>query len=150
MLDRLRSSTDKLVTGMDRLTESEEVLAKITNNLRGLQGREMDSLRKTTVAMQDSIKNIREYISGRTSDRQGLSRPPQVTVLGTQQLAQQYISNKSIAPGAQEEQLVKNAEAMIAAAVKRINHFFSGPWNRYRQFVESSKVNLFKEYKPIE
>ena len=150
MLDRLRSSTDKLITGLDRLTESEEVLAKITNNLRGLQGREMDSLRKATVAMQDSIKNIREYISGRTSDRQGLSRPPQVTVLGTQQLAQQYISNKSIAPGAQEEQLVKNAEAMIAATVKRINQFFSGPWNRYRRFVESSKVNLFKDYKAIE
>ena len=50
----------------------------------------------------DSIRIIREYISGRTSDRQGLARPPQVTVLSTMQLAQQYITAKSVAPGAQE------------------------------------------------
>jgi hypothetical protein len=45
MLERLRKSSDKLLTGMDRLTESEEVLTKITTELRGLEGKEMDSLR---------------------------------------------------------------------------------------------------------
>jgi photosystem II stability/assembly factor-like uncharacterized protein len=150
MLDRLRKTSDKLVTGMDRLTESEEVLNKLSNDLRGLQGRDMDSLRKATTAIQDSIKNIREFISGRTSDRQGLSRPPQVTVLGTMQTAQQYISAKSIAPGPQEEQLVKNAEDMINAALRRINSFYTTRWSAYRKHVENTKINLFKDYQPIQ
>jgi photosystem II stability/assembly factor-like uncharacterized protein len=150
MLDRLRKSSDKLLTGMDRLTESEEVLAKIAADLRGLEGKDIDSLRKATTAIQDSIKNIREYISGKTSDRQGLSRPLQITVLGTMQNAQQYITAKSVAPGQQEEQLVKNAEDMIAVAVKRINDFYATQWNRYHKQVEATKIDLFKEYKPIE
>jgi len=148
MLDRLRKTTDKLVTGMDRLGESDEVLTKITTEIRGLQG--MDSLRKATTAMQDSIKAIREYVSGRTSDRQGLSRPPQITVLSQMQTAQTYISGKSVAPGPQEEQLVKNAEDAINAGVKRINNFYATKWADYRKFVEGTKINLFKDYKPIE
>jgi photosystem II stability/assembly factor-like uncharacterized protein len=150
MLDRLRKSSDKLVTGMDRLTESEELLNKMTAQLRGLKGKEIDSLRKATTAMQDSIKMIREYISGRNSERQGLSRPlGQVTVLGSMQTAQQYISSKSVAPGPQEETLVKNAEAHIDAAVSRINRFYSGKWLEYRKQVEGTKVSLFKDYEEI-
>ena len=148
MLDRLRKTSDKLVTGMDRLSESEEVLTKITTEIRGLQG--MDSLRKATTVMQDSIKGLRDYVSGRTSDRQGLSRPPQITVISQMQTAQQYITSKSVAPGAQEEQLVKNAEDAINAAVKRINNFYATKWADYRKLVESTKINLFRDYKPIE
>jgi hypothetical protein len=148
MLERLRNSSDKLVTGMDRLSESEDVLAKITTELKGLEGKEMDSLRKATIAMQDSIKKIREFISGKTSDRQGLSES-QTTVLTTMQTAQQYIQAKTVAPGMQEEQLVKNAEAMIDEAVKRINNFYAAEWTGYRKLVESTKVNLFKDYSPI-
>jgi photosystem II stability/assembly factor-like uncharacterized protein len=150
MLDRLRKSSDKLVTGMDRLGESEDVLSKIRTELVGVQGKEMDSLRKATTAMQDSIRIIREFISGRTSDRQGLARPPQVTVLGTMQSAQQYIQAKSVAPGTQEEQLVKNAETMITEALKRINNFYATRWADYRKQVESTKVNLFRDYQPIQ
>jgi hypothetical protein len=100
--------------------------------------------------MQDSIKAIREYVSGRTSDRQGLSRPPQITVISQMQTAQQYITAKSVAPGAQEEQLVKNAEDAINAAVKRINTFYATKWTDYRKLVEGTKINLFRDYKPIE
>jgi hypothetical protein len=150
MLERLRKSSDKLLTGMDRLAESEEVLSKLTTNLQGLTGKDIDSLQKLTTATKDSIKAIREYISGKTSDRQGLSRPPTINVLNTMQEAQNYIMSKSVAPGAQEEQLVKNAEAMIAAAVKRINSFYVSQWNNYRSQVEHTKIDLFTDYKPID
>jgi photosystem II stability/assembly factor-like uncharacterized protein len=150
MLERLRKSTDKLLTGMDRLSESEEVLTKVTSDLKGLTGKDIDSLEKSTTATKDSIKAIREYISGKTSDRQGLSRPPTINVLNTMQEAQNYIMSKSVAPGPQEEQLVKNAEAMIAAALKRINSFYASQWNTYRSQVEHTKINLFTDYKPID
>jgi hypothetical protein len=150
MLERLRKSSDKLLTGMDRLAESEEVLSKLTANLQGLTGKDIDSLQKLTTATKDSIKAIREYISGKPSDRQGLSRPPSINVMNTMQEAQNYIMSKSVAPGAQEEQLVKNAEAMIAAAVKRINSFYASQWNNYRSQVEHTKIDLFTDYKPID
>lgn len=149
LLDRLHKSAEKLNTGMDQLNESEEVLTKISTEIKGLQGKDMDSLRNKTKAMQDSIKLIREFISGRTSDRQGLSRPPDVTVLNTLQTAQQYIFFKSMAPGAQEEQLVKMAEEIIKQAVQRINHFYSTEWPVYRKQVENTRINLFKDYSPI-
>jgi hypothetical protein len=118
--------------------------------LAGLEGKDVDSLRKATTATRDSIKTIREFISGRTTDRQGISRPPQVTVLNTMQTAQQYITGKSVAPAAQEEALVSNAEQMITQAVQKVNAFYNTRWKAYRQQVEATKIGLFKDYTPIE
>ena len=149
MLDRLHKSSEKLNTGIDQLNESDEVLNKITAEIKGLQGKEIDSLRKTTKEMEDSIKAIKEFISGKTSDRQGLSRPAEFTVMTSMQTAQQYIFYKSVAPGPQEEELVKMAEEMIRAAVKRVNHFYDSIWPLYRKQVENTHIILFKDYKPI-
>jgi hypothetical protein len=66
------------------------------------------------------------------------------------QTAQQYITAKSVAPGPQEEQLVKNAEDMINAALQRINSFYATRWLAYRKHVENTKINLFKDYQPIQ
>ena len=134
----------------NRLTEAEEVLTKILAQLKGVEGKEIDSLRKTTTALQDSIKSIRESIIGKTSDRQGISRSPQITVTSVLQQAMQYIGGKQTIPGTQEEKLVAGAEEMIDQSLQRINIFFNGKWKDYRQQVEATKVNLFKDYKTID
>jgi hypothetical protein len=122
--DRFRKSADKLTEGMDRLTEAEEVC---------------------------TIKAIREFISGKSSDAQGISRSPfQVTVMTQMQLAQQNVGSKMVIPGQQEETLVANAEKAVSEAVQKINTFFDGKWKDYRNLVEGTKVNLFKDYKPIQ
>jgi hypothetical protein len=150
MVDRLRASSAKLTEGMDRLTEWEEVLGKVQNQLRGVEGKEVDSLRKQTTALQDSIKAIRGFISGTPSDRQGITRSQDLTVMSTMQTAQQYIMSKSVAPARQEESLVENAEGMIREAVRRINNFHETKWKPYRTKVESTRVPLFKDYQPIQ
>jgi hypothetical protein len=150
MFERLRTSADKLTEAMDRLTEASDVLAKMTTQLQNVEGKEADSLRRKTRALQDSIKVIREFISGATSDRQGISRSLAPRVLTRIQDANQYIGAKLVAPGAQEEQLIANAEKLIGEAVKKTNTFFEGKWKDYRKQVEETKINLFKEYKPIE
>ena len=150
MYDRLRKSTDKLTEGMDRLTEAEDVCNKLTAELRDLQGRDIDSLRRSTRTILDSIKVIREFISGKTSDRQGLNRERGETVMSVMQSANQSIGSKMVAPGAQEEKLVQNAEFMIGRAVDRINAFFENKWKAYRQQAEGTKINLFKDYSPIQ
>lgn len=151
MYDRLRKSADKLTEGMDRLTEADEVCTKMQSQLRGIEGKETDSLRKTTTKMQEEIKAIRETINGKTSDKQGITRSPfEVTTMTQLQSAQQSIGSKMVIPGAQEETMVMNAEKAVAEAVQKINTFFDGKWKDYRSQVEATKVNLFKDYKPIQ
>ena len=151
LYDRLRQSVDKLTEGMDRLTEADEVCGKMHNELTGLEGKEVDSVRKMTTRMQDSIKAIREFITGKSSDRQGLARSPfDVTVLSQVREAQQSIGSKMVAPGVQEETMVANAEKAVADALQKINAFFDGKWKEYRGLVETTKLNIFKDYKPIQ
>ncbi len=150
MIDGLRKNAAKLTEAIDRLTESEEALTKMQTQLRGMEGKEIDSLRKATTAVQDSIKAIRGYISGMPSDKQGITRSSEITVMNTMQTAQQYILAKSVAPGKQEESLVGNAEKMINTALGRINRFYATRWTDYRKQVDGTKINLFKEYAPIQ
>ena len=151
MFARFRKSSDKLVTAMDQLTESEEVLNKVLAQTKGVEGKDVDSLRKASNKMLDEIKAFRETINGKTSDKQGLSRNPfEVTVMSILQTAQQSIGSKMVAPGPQVEALVATAEKAIRDIVDKINGFYAGKWKAYREQVEATKVNLFKDYKPIE
>ncbi|MFM2118395.1 MAG: hypothetical protein RL316_1585 [Bacteroidota bacterium] len=150
-IDRLRKAADKLTLAMDRMNEAEEVCNKIINQVKGLEGKPADSLRKTSNALLEDIKRFREAINGKTSDKQGITRSPfEVTVLSQMQTAQQTINAKMVAPGAQEEQLIVNAENAIKSILTSINEFFAGKWEGYKKQVEETKLNLFKEYKPIE
>jgi septal ring factor EnvC (AmiA/AmiB activator) len=151
MYDRLRKSADKLTEGMDRLTESEEVLTKMQAQLKGLEGKEIDTLRRETTRVQDSIKAIRDFISGKASEKQGLSRNPfDVTATTQLQAAQQSIGSKMVEPGPQVEIMVSNAEKAVGIVLQRMNNFFDGKWKAYRALVEGTKLNLFKDYKPLE
>ena len=150
MYDRLRKSSDKLIIGTDRLTEAEDVTNKILAEIRDVEGRDVDSLRRNSRVILDSIKAIREFISGKASDRQGLNRERGETVMSVLQTATQSIGSKMVAPGVQEEKLIQNAELMINLAIQRINSFFENKWKTYRQQTEATRVNLFKDYKPIE
>jgi photosystem II stability/assembly factor-like uncharacterized protein len=147
--DRLRKSSDKLVAGMDRLTEAEDITRKLDAQLRDMQGKEIDSLRKSTKAMQDSIKAIREFISGKTQDRQGTGQVPQITIMSQLQQANSGISSKPIIPGEKEQLMVTWAESAIGQAIERINNFFEGKWKDYRKQAESTPIKLFKDYSPL-
>ncbi|MEO6541913.1 MAG: hypothetical protein ABIN74_13005, partial [Ferruginibacter sp.] len=150
MYDRLRRSSDKLITGMDQLTESEEVLTKMQAQLKGMEGKEIDSLRKSTTKMQDEIKAIRELINGKTSDKQGITRSPfEITVMTALQTAQQAIGSRMVAPGAQVVSLVENAEKAVNDIIIKINNFYNDSWKKYRSLVESTPIKLFKDYSPL-
>lgn len=149
MIDRLQKSAERLTDLMDRLTEAEEVCNKITAQLKDLTGKETDSLRKTSSAMQKEITAIREIISGKRDERQGITRNPAVTIMNQLQMARQYIMAKSAAPGEQEEKLVQNAEGSINTVVQKTNEFFENKWKKFKALAESTKIELFKEYKPL-
>ena len=147
---RLRKSTDKLVEGMDRLADAEEVLQKMDSHIRGMEGVQIDSLRKSTKRTQDEIKAIREFISGKPQTRQGFGSVPQITVINQWQQASTAITSKAVIPGQQEEMLVERSEGLMREAVQRINVFFDSKWNAYRKLAEETPVILFKDYTPIQ
>lgn len=149
MYDRLRKSADKLTTGIDQLTESEEVLTKMLAQLKDMEGKEIDSLRKSTTKMQDTIKSLRELVNGKISTAQGITRSPELTVMTTLQSAQQAIGSKMVVPGRQVEILIENAEKAVKDLVDKINTFYSESWRKYRILIESTPVKLFKDYSPL-
>lgn len=150
MQDRLQKIADRLTTGMDRLSEAEDLTKKMEGQLKDVEGKAADTLRKAGKAMQDSIKSIRELINGKKLEGQGYGRVPQTTVMSELQAALQAISSKSVIPGAQEEIFMNNAANMVNEAVKRINAFFSQSWSQYRKLTETTKLELFKDYEPIQ
>ncbi len=151
MTARLRVTADKLITGTDRLSEADELCTKMLTQLKGVEGKEADTLRKTTSKMQAEIKSIRETITGKPIEQQGLSRNLfDTSVLAQYQLAVQNIRFKQQVPGPQEEVLVANAERSMQSAIRSINLFFEEKWKAYRQLAEGTRINLFRDYKPIE
>ncbi|MFN3794695.1 MAG: WD40/YVTN/BNR-like repeat-containing protein [Chitinophagaceae bacterium] len=150
LYDRLRKSGDKLNAAMDRLQETDDVIAKVNALLKDANGRDADTVRKATTKITEAIKEIREFVNGKTSDRQGYGQVPQVTVMTVVRTAQQYISGKSVAPGEQEERLVAEAEEVIKQTVDKVNDFFTNKWTGYRQLVESKPLKFFRDYQPIQ
>jgi hypothetical protein len=150
VLKRLEKSTAKLVTVTEQLTEAEETVKKIEATLAGVDARQSGSIRKLTTAMNDSIKNIRNYIFGKAQDRQGYGTPYQVTVNGRLQEATFGIAGRNKIPDAQEMRLTDEAEFLVNDVTKRTNNFFATKWKEFQTAVETAQIKLFKEVKMIE
>lgn len=147
---RLDTSSLKLVELTDRLMEADDIVKKIEASFKDMEQKQVDTLSKTGKVMQDSIKAIREQITGKLQEKQGYGNVPQVTVNSIVGEARSYILSKNIAPGTQEERLMIDAENIVAEVLTRANTFFEGKWKQYRALAESTPVKLFKDYKPIE
>jgi photosystem II stability/assembly factor-like uncharacterized protein len=146
---RLLQSADKLTKGMDMLTDAEEIAKKYEAQYKDVEGKEADSIRKQSKKMLDGIKDIRDFISGKKIERQGYGQIPVETVMTAMQEARGGIAGKNVAPGKQEELLVEKAENKVNNTVEKINSFFNSKWKAYQTLVESSKVNIFKEFKEL-
>ncbi len=143
MRAELRKSGDKLIDALDILNDADEAAKKLEAYLTGMKGTEADSLRKTTKAVQDEVKNLREFINGKTQTKQGYGQVPQVTVMSEYQQASQSISSKTIIPGEQEKDLVTRASTLIEEASKKVNAFKDGLWKRYKDQTASAKLDPF-------
>lgn len=151
LYERIEESSMKLTEGLDRLNEAEDVCEKIQAQLKGLEGKETDSLRKQSGKIAKEIKELKESITGKSDPRQGIVRNLfEVTPLSQIGLARRNIFSKMVKPGPQEETLVMNAENAVTDAIKSINNFFDGNWKNYRRLSENTPVNLFKDYSPIQ
>ncbi len=149
-IDRIALSVQKLTEAMDRLDESNEIAARIAAGLNGLENAEAKDLINQAKAQQDSIKKIKEVLQGKRLEKQGYGRPYQLTATGKLNEAQGAILNKPSMPGLQEIKLIEQGEQLTKDFIDKVNAYFEKEWPSFRQKAEATKVNPFKEYKPIQ
>ncbi len=149
-LKRIDKSNARLTAITDRLTEAEETIAKVEAQLKNVEGKESDTLRKVSKAMTDSVKNIRNFIFGKPQEKQGYGTPYEITVSEKIGNARGEVLGKIKIPDAQEEKLMAIAETLVAELVKRTNNFFNGKWKDYQKQAEAMPMKMFKEYKEVE
>jgi photosystem II stability/assembly factor-like uncharacterized protein len=149
-LTRLQKAAEKVNEGLDKITEAEETIVKIKAQLKDETGKEIDSINKQTKNIEAEIKKIKEFVKGKTQEKQGYGQLPEQNVVSAYRTAQQYITGKSVMPGEQEEILINNADKLMKNAIQEINNFFTSKWSAYRSLVESRPTKLFKDFKEIE
>jgi len=149
-IPRFEKSSARLTEITDRFTEAEEIITKIEAQLKNVEGKEADSLRKAGKEMTDSIKSIRNFIFGKAQEKQGYGSVPQITVNGKLNEARQEVQGKNKIPDQQEIRMIENAEGMVNEAVQKTNDFFNGKWKAYQQQAEATPMKVFKEYKLVE
>ena len=149
-IKRIEQSIIKTVAVTDRLTEADETIAKVDAQLKNMEGKEADSLRKTGKAMTDSIKKIRNLIMGTPQEKQGYGSPYEITVNERLREARNEVMRKSKIPDAQEFGLITMAEGLVAEAIQKANSFFNGKWMQYQQQANATPMKIFKDFKPLE
>lgn len=144
-LNRLQMATDQLNTALDRLTDAEESMVKLETILKGVTGPASDSLRRSIDTIRNVIQKIKEPITGRIKEQQGLVHSVERTTVSVMQAAKTEIINKLAAPTAQTERLLQEAELAVQQSVQSIEHFFKTQWKAFREQATATPLNLFKE-----
>jgi photosystem II stability/assembly factor-like uncharacterized protein len=147
---RINEISLKVITLNDRLTEAEETIGRVNDNLKNADSLRADSLRKSGAKLLDSIKSIRWLITGRPQELQGYGSVPQTTVSSLVMAVRRNVIYKNSIPAAQEERLYMEAAGFINNVLKKGNDFFDTRWKEYRNYVEGTPFKLFKDYKPID
>ena len=134
-----------LAAALDVLVDDEQSIKKMHAQLKDVEGSKADSLRKLGKVMQDSIKNIRDFINGKKQEKQGYGAPFQLTAISQLKDARSLVMDKIAMPGKQEEQSIEFAESLVQRCVNRVNAFNNGAWLEYRKLAEAEPPHIFKD-----
>ncbi|MFT6202681.1 MAG: photosystem II stability/assembly factor-like uncharacterized protein [Spirosomataceae bacterium] len=150
---QLYGSIEKLTAAVDGLDDAKNSTDMILSQIKGIvdpmkDNPLLDSLKKTTTSMQDSIKTVREMILGKKMEKQGYGRAYELTPQGKVFEAYRYIQSKPRVTAA-ERNLLKDAETLTEEAVTKVNEFFATQWADYRKKVAAAPLSMFKEYETI-
>ncbi len=149
-IKRIEMSISKTVEITDRLTDADETIAKVEAQLKNIEGKETDSLRKSGKAMTDSIKKIRNFIMGTPQEKQGYGSPYEITVNDRLREARGEVLRKDKIPDAQEFGLIEMAEGLVKEAIQKTNLFFNGKWKEYQKQADETPMKTFKDFKMID
>ena len=150
MIDKLTAEVEVLYNGTQRLIESKNIAAKVSANIRDLDGENIKVLQKAVKAVQDSINMVQDYIFGKENpDAQGITSRSETTVNSKVSETIRYISSRPGMPTTTEERLVVQSQNLIKDCAAKINSFYENVWPAFRKKVENTEVKIFKDYQPL-
>ena len=150
MYNELSRKAEALSKATSRLTESKDVLTRISEQVKGKKDADLKEVGEKTKAVQDSLNVIWEYINGKVEEQQGISGFDRTTAATKLYEASRYIQSRPAGPTATEERLMGQADEMVGKALEMCNAFYRYVWPEYRELIENTDFKWFKDYKPIE
>ncbi|HMB63379.1 MAG TPA: hypothetical protein VKN36_09925, partial [Eudoraea sp.] len=142
---KLEEYTQKAADAMKQLVESKDVANKFSRELKAL---DKDNYKDQINASEAIVKSIDSLIAlylGKEDKRQGITRNPEITVVGRLGEAESYVSTRQQGMTATEQKLIRFAEAALNNALQKTNTFFKDAWKAYREDMEKLQVSPFKE-----
>jgi photosystem II stability/assembly factor-like uncharacterized protein len=149
MYNELSRKAEALGKATSRLTESRQVITRISGQVKGKDDPDLKEVAKETEAVKDSINIIWEYINGKVEKQQGISSFDQPTAAIKLFEASRYIQSRPAGPTATEERLMEQADVMVGKALDMCNAFYKDVWPGYRDLIEDTDFKWFKDYEPI-
>jgi photosystem II stability/assembly factor-like uncharacterized protein len=150
MADRLAETARRLTDVIDRLNEADHTVKQLTEELKGSQSESWKGWDKKLKAMQDTLKGTRELIEPKPLGKQGYGRPYRQTALTVWRDAYYTVAgtpwtgSKPFMPNAEDEQMIRDAEALATQAIGKVDQFFDTHWASFRKEVQDKPSLLFK------
>lgn len=143
----LEKIVKKATEGFDQLKEARNTIRRVDAALANAPDSTKQQLGKLSKVLQDSL-NALEKLYMEPEDVKGIQRD-EYNLNSTLSRAQQYIGAGDGAPNQGAQRMIAQARTQTAAALTRINNFFSTKFADYRKRVEAVQYSLFKAHTPL-
>jgi len=149
LYDELNKRADLINKAMAMLTDSKKLTDNVMAQTRDIKTDDIKELVKLTQSVQDSIKVINEFISGKEVEKQGISGRTEITVSSKLSEANRYIESRLTGPTDTERKLLAEVDILVNQALEKVNHFYEYVWPAYREKIENISLIRFKDYEPL-
>ena len=146
----IEGQTEVAANAMSALRKSDQIIDDILKQLKGREGEDYDSLKKLSKSVKDSVKVLVDALLGPESDKQGIVRSPDPTVMSYIRQSQMYLGSSLSMPGATENQLMENAKGKLTPWLNKVNAFYTSTWSDYKQHVAAVDLSPFKDIPKFE
>ena len=130
---------------MSALRESKTIVEDILEKLKTREGSDYDSLKSLSKIVKDSIKVLMDDLVGPESDKQGIVRSPDPSIMSYVGQAQMYLRSSLSIPGATEQQLMDNGKDKLGPWLDKVNSFYSDTWSTYKSSVNQVDLSPFED-----
>lgn len=144
-MERSYKMVTEVTNANDLLTDMDDGIKKMETLLKEEKGAQADSLKKAGKAVQDSIKNIREFMFGKRQEKQGYGTAYQLTMQTKMNEVRQLVMGKSTMPGEQEDRAIQIAESLSTEAINRINNLKNNEWKKYKDMAAQMPLKILKD-----
>ena len=128
-----------------QLRESNKIATELSKKLKDREGAAYDSLAKSTKAITKEIKDLMAKVFGAESDKQGIVRDPNPTVLSYYYAAGRYAGSSLQKPGPTEQRLLEQGKSKLKPWLESVNTFYAEKWSKYQEEVKGVDLSPFKE-----